>query len=189
MNFVNCLDFPIACFQAACVIHSAFIDGEKNCMYLGTGPNSTEASRDQLKASFLLGENFFDLMFNFSARLNSFQLAPVETAIFTALMLIQPGKPCVSPFLLWSLHFQGHVLADRQGLKLREEVNALQESIIRSLHSQISQNHPEDAAGLFPRLLMLISNLRELSVEHRRMLSSLKTSHPGATFDLFGLVE
>ena len=76
------------------MVHSAFIDGDKNCMYLssGSGAESNQASRDQLKASFLLGESFIELMFNFSTRLNSFQLAPVEIAIFTALMLIQPGK-------------------------------------------------------------------------------------------------
>ncbi|ELT98830.1 hypothetical protein CAPTEDRAFT_226941 [Capitella teleta] len=158
-------------FEAACVVHSAFIDGDRNSMFLCNAAGDTgtsQATRDQLKASFILGENFFDLMFNFSSRLNSFQLAPVETAIFTALMLIQP---------------------DRQGLKQRDQVNALQETIIRSLHAQISQNHPSDASGLFPRLLMVISNLRELSVEHKRILSSLKISHPTDNYELFGLSE
>lgn len=79
-------------------MHSAFIDGDRNSMFLCNAAGDTgtsQATRDQLKASFILGENFFDLMFNFSSRLNSFQLAPVETAIFTALMLIQPGTAII----------------------------------------------------------------------------------------------
>ena len=63
--------------------------------------------------------------------------------------------------------------------------------LIQALQNQISTNHPNEV-GLFPRLLMIISNLRELSVEHRRMLSTIK-SQPDlageAAGEIFGLIE
>lgn len=64
-------------------------------------------------------------------------------------------------------------VTDRQGLKNREKVGRLQELLIQALQSQVTAFHPEEN-GLFPRLLMSISSLRELGVEHRRMLGSLK---------------
>ncbi|XP_064639409.1 uncharacterized protein LOC135494959 isoform X2 [Lineus longissimus] len=138
------------CFEVACVIHANFIDGETNTMFmLGSGMVFT---RDQLKQTFLMGENFVELMFNFSVRFNAFKLTSTEIALFCALMLITP---------------------DRQGLKNREKVSKLQESLIQALQTQITCSHPSEI-GLFPRLLMIISNLRELSVEHRRMLTVLK---------------
>lgn len=79
--------------------------------------------------------------------------------------------------------------ADRPGLKNREKVMRLQEMLIQALEAEISSCHP-DEVGLFPRLLMSISSLRELGVEHRRMLESLKgqMSFPhnlyAETFDL-----
>lgn len=78
---------------------------------------------------------------------------------------------------------------DRPGLKNREKVSKLQELLIQALQSEISLSH-KDEGGLFPRLLMSISSLRELGVEHRRMLESLKgqMSFPhdlyAETFDL-----
>ena len=62
---------------------------------------------------------------------------------------------------------------DRPGLKNREKVSKLQELLIQALESEICQSH-SDEGSLFPRLLMSISSLRELGVEHRRMLESLK---------------
>ena len=62
---------------------------------------------------------------------------------------------------------------ERQGLRNRERVSKLQEVLIQSLQNQISANHPNEG-NLFPRLLMIISNLRELSVEHKRLLSTLR---------------
>ncbi|KAJ8318495.1 hypothetical protein KUTeg_003586 [Tegillarca granosa] len=78
---------------------------------------------------------------------------------------------------------------NRQGLKNRDKVSKLQELLIQALQSQITSSHPEEV-GLFPRLLMSISSLRELGVEHRRMLENLKhqMSFPhdlyAETFDL-----
>ncbi|XP_074647621.1 uncharacterized protein LOC141903411 [Tubulanus polymorphus] len=138
------------CFEVACVIHANFIEGDTNSMFLlGSGLQFT---REQLKSTFFMGENFVELMFNFSIRFNAFYLNSKEIALFCALMLITP---------------------DRQGLKNREKVSKLQELLIQALQIQISASHPQEI-GLFPRLLMIISNLRELSVEHRRMLTVLK---------------
>ena len=68
-------------------------------------------------------------------------------------------------------------------------MSKLQELLIQALQTEICTSHP-DEAGLFPRLLMSISSLRELGVEHRRMLESVKHqmsfSHDlyAETFDL-----
>ncbi len=83
-------------------------------------------------------------------------------------------------------------VVDRSGLKSRETVSKLQELLIESLQNQISTNHPNEA-GLFPRLLMVISNLRELSVEQRRVQAVMK-NEPGAgdsgeAFEPFGLFD
>ena len=98
-NFIllNFIKKPLFCFlfrfvQVACVVHSAFVDGDRNCLLLST-QNGCTVTRDQLKASFLLGESFIELMFNFSIRFNAFQLTQGEVALFSALMLITPGRP------------------------------------------------------------------------------------------------
>lgn len=63
-------------------------------------------------------------------------------------------------------------LSDRQGLINREKVHKLQDGIIKALQQQATQSHAD--SSMLPRLLMLITNLRELSVEHRRQLTCLK---------------
>ena len=72
-------------------MHSMFIDGENNTLFMEL-PNATCVSRDLLKASFLSGKNFVDLMFNFSARLNAFELTSSELSLFSGLMLLTPGQ-------------------------------------------------------------------------------------------------
>ncbi len=88
--------------------------------------------------------------------------------------------------MCWSFLF-----SDRPGLKGRDKVLKLQESLIQSLQTQINTNHPNEV-GLFPRLLMIISNLRELSVEHRRMMGTLRSKPEFSDelqADVFGLIE
>lgn len=63
--------------------------------------------------------------------------------------------------------------SDRQVLKNQAKVLYLQELLIRTLQNLMTANHPQDVS-LFPRLLMIISSLRELSIEYRRMFSSIK---------------
>jgi len=50
-----------------------------------------------------------------------------------------------------------------------------QEMLIEILQSLIATSHPLDT-GLFPRLLMMMSSLRELSLEYRRMFASIRSS-------------
>ncbi|XP_061175238.1 uncharacterized protein LOC133184275 isoform X2 [Saccostrea echinata] len=138
------------CFEVACVIHSKFIDSETNTMFVA-GKNIL-VCREDMKRGFPLGEHFVELFFNLCARFNAYKLGDAEKALFSALVLISP---------------------DRQGLKNREKVSKLQELLIQALQTQITASHPTEV-GLFPRLLMSISSLRELGVEHRRMLESLK---------------
>ncbi|KAL4240487.1 hypothetical protein ACF0H5_001278 [Mactra antiquata] len=138
------------CFEVACVVHAQFIDADSNTIFLD-GHNAL-VKREDMKRGFPLGEHFVELMFNLCIRFNTFKLGDAEKALFSALVLISP---------------------DRQGLKNREKVSKLQELMIQALQSQVTATHP-DESGLFPRLLMSISSLRELGVEHRRMLGSLK---------------
>ncbi|KAL8579392.1 hypothetical protein ACOMHN_026757 [Nucella lapillus] len=138
------------CFEVACVVCAPFIDGGSNTIYL-LG-NSTIVRREDMKKGFPLGEHFVELLFNLSIRFNTFQLHDTEKALFSALVLISPDRP---------------------GLRNRDKVSRLQELLIQALQAEIGAGHP-DEMGLFPRLLMSISSLRELGVEHRRMLESLK---------------
>ena len=84
------------------------------------------------------------------------------------------------------------IISDRQGLCNRNRVSKLQEGLIQALQDQITENHPNEV-GLFPRLLMIISNLREISVEHRRLLGSMRTQIEQGKVEfeeeLFGVIE
>ncbi|KAF6028581.1 hypothetical protein EB796_013120 [Bugula neritina] len=77
--------------------------------------------------------------------------------------------------MLHSYIFQRNevVFSDRGGLTNREKVNKLQEILIQALQNQIDINHRSES-GLFPKVLMMVSNLRELNGEQRRMLNNLK---------------
>ena len=63
--------------------------------------------------------------------------------------------------------------AECPNIRDRDHVSSLQEELIQGLQTQMLSHHPNDS-GLFPRLLMIISCLRELSVEHKRMLATIK---------------
>lgn len=138
------------CFEIACVVHSNLVDGDSNTMIASDA--GLLVSRDEMKAGFPLGDHFVDLLFNFCTRFNAFNLRDIETALFSSLVLISP---------------------DRHGLERSDKINRLQELLIQALQHEINTAHP-DEVGLFPRLLMSISSLRELGVEHRKMLESLK---------------
>ncbi|XP_041362946.1 uncharacterized protein LOC121378724 isoform X2 [Gigantopelta aegis] len=138
------------CFEVACVVCAPFVDSETNTIFL-VG-NGMLVTREEMKCGFPLGEHFVELLFNLCCRFNAFKLHESEKALFSALVLISPDRP---------------------GLKNREKVSKLQELLIQALQAEITACHP-DEVGLFPRLLMSISSLRELGVEHRRMLESLK---------------
>ncbi len=67
------------------------MEPDQDVMYLGTS-SSCSVTKDELKASFPLGDSFIELMFGFSNKFNAFQLTQGEVALFSALMLITPGK-------------------------------------------------------------------------------------------------
>ncbi|GAB1597281.1 uncharacterized protein LOC115232352 [Argonauta hians] len=138
------------CFEIACVVHSNLVDGDSNTII--ASDSGLLMSREDMKAGFPLGEHFVDFLFNFCTRFNAFNLREIETALFSSLVLISP---------------------DRHGLDRSDKINRLQELLIQALQHEINAAHPEEV-GLFPRLLMSISSLRELGVEHRKMLESLK---------------
>lgn len=72
-------------------MHSSFVDAKANVMYL-PALSGFRVGRDQLKASFLLGESLVDLLFVFASRFNAFQLNEEEIALFCALILVGQGR-------------------------------------------------------------------------------------------------
>ena len=87
--------------QVACVVCAPFVDGDSNTIYL-LG-NSTIVKREDMKKGFPLGEHFVELLFNLSIRFNAFQLHDTEKALFSALVLISPGRFQFSLFFLFLL--------------------------------------------------------------------------------------
>ena len=158
------------CFEVACIVHASYIDGKTNCLYIESSTGQSSITRDEFKAAFALGDSFIDHLFNFSSRLNAFTLTGNETALFAALILLAP---------------------ERQGLQSKEHISKLQESLIQALQTQISVDHPKDV-GLFARLLMIISSLREVNSEHKNMLANVR-SCPELAADsqslIFGVIE
>ena len=63
--------------------------------------------------------------------------------------------------------------ADRVSAGSQPAMMHVQETLIQVLQSLIASSHPLDS-GLFPRLLMMMSSLRELSLEYRRMFTSIR---------------
>ena len=93
----------------ACVIHSAFIDAEGTVIYMSM-PDSNSVSLEHLKQSFPLAETFFDLLFAFAARFNTFELIQAEVGIFSALLLVSPGMLfilCIGFNRLYTLFCKG----------------------------------------------------------------------------------
>lgn len=83
------------------------------------------------------------------------------------------------------------IIVDRGGLTNREKVNKLQEILIQALQNQMEINHRSES-GLFPKVLMMVSALRELNSEQRRVLTSLKGQiefAEGLLAEIFDLTE
>ncbi|XP_059920891.1 nuclear receptor subfamily 1, group D, member 4a [Gadus macrocephalus] len=88
--------------------------------------------------------SLLDAMFEFSEKLGSLGLEPDEMALFMAVVLVS---------------------ADRSGISDPGAVEQLQEGLIRALRSLIARRHPGDA-GLFPKLLLRLPDLRTLNNLH-----------------------
>jgi len=64
------------------------------------------------------------------------------------------------------------IYSDRVSTASQQQIMQVQEALIQILQLLIASSHPLDS-GLFPRLLMMMSSLRELSLEYRRMFTSI----------------
>ncbi|KAK5884076.1 hypothetical protein CesoFtcFv8_020341 [Champsocephalus esox] len=91
-------------------------------------------------------------MFDFSEKLVTLGLSEEEMSLFTAVVLVS---------------------ADRSGIENVNSVEALQETLIRTLRSLISKNHPNESA-VFTKLLLKLPDLRSLNNMHSEELLAFK---------------
>ncbi|KAJ4923096.1 hypothetical protein JOQ06_024695 [Pogonophryne albipinna] len=91
-------------------------------------------------------------MFDFSEKLVNLGLSEEEMSLFTAVVLVS---------------------ADRSGIENVNSVEALQETLIRTLRSLITKNHPNESA-VFTKLLLKLPDLRSLNNMHSEELLAFK---------------
>ena len=99
----------------------------------------------------------------------------------------------LSMYTVWRLiltivHERIRRFADREHVKNLTSVTALQEALLRALRYQIDSNHA-DNDQLFGRLLMTMTQLRELSTEHKKLLNLIKGLPEKSHDEIFGLIE
>ncbi|XP_053743667.1 nuclear receptor subfamily 1 group D member 2a [Synchiropus splendidus] len=95
-------------------------------------------------------------MCEFSEKLMALRLDQDEMSLFTAVVLVS---------------------ADRSGLQDLNAVEALQDKLIRALRNLVMQNHGEESATTFTKLLLKLPELRSLNNMHSEELLSFKV-HP-----------
>nr|XP_020465401.1 nuclear receptor subfamily 1 group D member 2-like isoform X2 [Monopterus albus] len=95
-------------------------------------------------------------MCEFSEKLAALQLNADEMSLFTAVVLVS---------------------ADRSGIQDLNSVEALQDKLIRALRNVVMQNHGDEAATTFTKLLLKLPELRSLNNMHSEELLSFKV-HP-----------
>ncbi|XP_037641526.1 nuclear receptor subfamily 1 group D member 2a isoform X1 [Sebastes umbrosus] len=95
-------------------------------------------------------------MCEFSEKLAALRLDSDEMSLFTAVVLVS---------------------ADRSGIQDLNSVEALQDKLIRGLRHLVMQNHGEEAATTFTKLLLKLPELRSLNNMHSEELLSFKV-HP-----------
>ncbi|XP_041649443.1 nuclear receptor subfamily 1 group D member 2a [Cheilinus undulatus] len=95
-------------------------------------------------------------MCEFSEKLAALRLDSDEMSLFTAVVLVS---------------------ADRSGIHDLNSVEALQDKLIRALRNLVMQNHGEEAATTFTKLLLKLPELRSLNNMHSEELLSFKV-HP-----------
>ncbi|XP_070691164.1 nuclear receptor subfamily 1 group D member 2a [Pempheris klunzingeri] len=95
-------------------------------------------------------------MCEFSEKLAALRLDSEEMSLFTAVVLVS---------------------ADRSGIQDLDSVEALQDKLIRALRNQVMQNHGDEAATTFTKLLLKLPELRSLNNMHSEELLSFKV-HP-----------
>ncbi|XP_077997597.1 nuclear receptor subfamily 1 group D member 2-like isoform X2 [Glandiceps talaboti] len=142
-------------FEVAATRFTTVVDLETQMVnYWTTGDTFT---RDLARESPL--GRLIDLLFDFAARFNKFELTDDEIGILNAVLM---------------------VAADRPGLKKREEVRELQSNLLKGLQYEVQRTHPEDP-GLFARILTTIPKLREIGPEHTKRLMELKVQNAKLT--------
>ncbi|KAK2845038.1 hypothetical protein Q5P01_011697 [Channa striata] len=95
-------------------------------------------------------------MCEFSEKLAALRLDTDEMSLFTAVVLVS---------------------ADRSGIQDLNSVEALQDKLIRALRNLVVQNHGDEAATTFTKLLLKLPELRSLNNMHSEELLSFKV-HP-----------
>ncbi|XP_026172830.1 nuclear receptor subfamily 1 group D member 2a [Mastacembelus armatus] len=95
-------------------------------------------------------------MCEFSEKLAALRLDADEMSLFTAVVLVS---------------------ADRSGIQDLNSVEALQDKLIRALRNLVMQNHGDEAATTFTKLLLKLPELRSLNNMHSEELLSFKV-HP-----------
>ncbi|KAK1880458.1 Nuclear receptor subfamily 1 group D member 2 [Dissostichus eleginoides] len=98
------------------------------------------------------GGDLLNSMFDFSEKLVNLGLSEEEMSLFTAVVLVS---------------------ADRSGIENVNSVEALQETLIRTLRSLITKNHPNESA-VFTKLLLKLPDLRSLNNMHSEELLAFK---------------
>uniref|UniRef100_A0A3Q3CLW9 Nuclear receptor subfamily 1, group D, member 2a n=1 Tax=Haplochromis burtoni TaxID=8153 RepID=A0A3Q3CLW9_HAPBU len=95
-------------------------------------------------------------MCEFSEKLAALRLSADEMSLFTAVVLVS---------------------ADRSGIQDLISVEALQDKLIRALRNLVMQNHGDQSATTFTKLLLKLPELRSLNNMHSEELLSFKV-HP-----------
>ncbi|XP_029958533.1 nuclear receptor subfamily 1 group D member 2-like [Salarias fasciatus] len=95
-------------------------------------------------------------MCEFSEKLAALRLDADEMSLFTAVVLVS---------------------ADRSGIQDLNSVEALQDKLIRALRNLVMQNHGDESATTFTKLLLKLPELRSLNNMHSEELLSFKV-HP-----------
>ncbi|KAM7421491.1 hypothetical protein PAMA_015571 [Pampus argenteus] len=95
-------------------------------------------------------------MCEFSEKLMALRLDSEEMSLFTAVVLVS---------------------ADRSGIQDLNSVEALQDKLIRALRNLVMQNHGDESATTFTKLLLKLPELRSLNNMHSEELLSFKV-HP-----------
>ncbi|KAJ4930592.1 hypothetical protein JOQ06_024901 [Pogonophryne albipinna] len=111
-------------------------------------------SLDTLRA--LGAGELLNSMCEFSEKLAALRLDSEEMNLFTAVVLVS---------------------ADRSGIQDLNSVEALQDKLIRGLRNLVMQNHGEESATTFTKLLLKLPELRSLNNMHSEELLSFKV-HP-----------
>ncbi|XP_030605369.1 nuclear receptor subfamily 1 group D member 2a [Archocentrus centrarchus] len=111
-------------------------------------------SLDTLRA--LGAGELLNSMCEFSEKLAALRLSADEMSLFTAVVLVS---------------------ADRSGIQDLKSVEVLQDNLIRALRNLVMQNHGDESATTFTKLLLKLPELRSLNNMHSEELLSFKV-HP-----------